>query len=219
MSEEKKMYFIPILLKAFESEEPVVAFEEALLEINELGKHSEYLEGLEQFNKLLEIGIQSQEAKGFELIDRVLIGLASESIIIEPKERDEIIEKIKLNQNLMDRYTQLSEEFNFSLPLSLDIYKDGNLISSQIISQKEDEQIITNIESGNYSIRFSNGRLLWEGEIKSGDITRSEEEYSFAAETEESDTIPTRTIELIRDEIQLFVYAGLEFGKFKIVIK
>ena len=219
MSEEKNMYFIPILIKAFESEEPIEAMEKALLEINELGKLSEYSEGFEQFNKFLEVGIQSQENESFELIDKVLIGLVSKSIKIEPKERDEIIEQIKLNPNLMDRYTQISEEYNFSIPLSLDIYKDDDLISSQIISQKEDELNITKIEPGNYSIRLSNGRMLWEGEIKTEDVTKLEREYSLAAETEESDIKPTRNIELIKDEIQLFVYAGIEFGKFKIVIK
>ena len=219
MSEENNMYFIPILIKAFESEEPIGAMEEALLEINELGKHSEYSEGLEQFNKFLEIGIQSQENKGFELVDKVLIGIVSESIKLDPEERDEIIGKIKLNQNLMDRYTKISEEYNFSLPISLDIYKDAILISTQNISQREDELNISNIEPGNYSLQLSNGRILWESEIKSEDVTKVDGEYGLAAETEESDTKPTRTIELIKDDIQLFVYAGLEFGKFKIVIK
>ena len=219
MSEEKSMYFIPILIKAFESEEPIEAMGKALLEINELGRLSEYSEGIEQFNKFLEIGIQSQEDKGFELIDKVLIGLVSESNKLNPEERDEIIGKIKLNQNLLDRFTQLSEEYNFSLPLCLDIYKDDSIINSQIISQKEDELNITKIEHGNYSIRLSNGRILWEGEIKSEDVIQSKGEYSLAAETDESDTKSTRTIELIKDEIKLFVYAGLAFGKFKIVIK
>ena len=61
------------------------------------------------------------------------------------------------------------------------------------------------------------------GEIKSGDVILDESEenleYSLAAETEEVDIKPTRTIELIKDEIYLYVFAGLEFGRFKIIIK
>lgn len=219
MSEEKNMYFIPILIKAFESEDLIEELEKALFEINELGKQTEYLEGFEQFNKFLEVGILSQENKGFELVDKVLIGLATESIKLDPEERDEIIGKIKLNKNLLIRYTKISEEYRSTVPLNLDIYKNDSLFNSQTISQKEDELNITNIKPGNYSIRLSNGRILWEGEIKREDVTKLEGEYKLAAETEESDIKPTRNIELLKDEIQLFVFAGLEFGKFKIVIK
>lgn len=218
MREEKNMYFVPILIKAFESEEPIEAMRQALLKINELGKQSEYSEGFEQFNKFIESGMQNQENESFELIDRIIIGLISGSIKLEPKGRDELIEKFRLNQELKDKYSRISEEYNSSLPLSIDIYKNDNFISSHMISQKEKELNITNIEQGHYSIKLSNGRVLWEGEIKSEDINKSKGEYSLAADMEELDIKPTRTIELIKNEMFMNTYSGLEFGKIKIVI-
>ena len=101
MDKGDKLYFLPILIEAFENQNPIESFEKALLEIHELGKHSENFEGFEQFNKFLEIGIQSQEISDFALLDKVLIGIASESIILDPKIRNEIIEEIKANKNLI----------------------------------------------------------------------------------------------------------------------
>lgn len=206
-------------MNAFEQDDIEQSIEKAISEIQTLGQKKEYKIGYEQFNKFLEVGIQSKENESIDLVDKILIELASESIKLDPEERDEIIKKIKLNPNLMDRYTKISEEYNVSLPISLDIYKDDDLISTKLISQKEDELNITKIASGNYSIRLSNGRMLWEGVIKSEDVTKSEREYKLAAETEELDAKPTRNIELLKDEIQLYVYAGIEFGKFKLIIK
>jgi hypothetical protein len=91
------------------------------------------------------------------------------------------------------------------------------------LTQKDIDLNFTNIEPGNYSIGLSNGRMLWEGDIKSEDVTfaktQPQKEYTLAADTDEDRIKPTRIIELIKNEMHLYIYAGLEFGKFKIVFK
>ncbi len=197
MSEKNNLYFIPILAKAFESVDQIEAMNKALREIIKLGKRKEYHVGYEQFKQFVESGIKSQN-KAKELIDR-----------------------IKSNPELLEKYYKIDEEQKTDI--SLEIYKEEKQISSQSLVPKEEQLTFTNIEPGNYSIRLSNGRVMWDGEIKIEDVTINKSQpqkvYSLAAKTDKSDITPTRTIELLKDEMQLLIYAGLEFGKFKIILK
>lgn len=223
MGEENKLYFIPILIKAFESEESAEAIEKALKEIEELGEQEGFREGYKQFTQFLETTLDSGELYKEALIEKLLLGLASHSLDIDRDEQLKIIEKIKLNKNLYHRFKQLSKEHKPSIQLKIEIYKNENLIHSKEISPKNDELNFTNIEPSNYAIGLSNGRVLWSEDLEAKDllIDKSEEirEYHLAAETDDFDDKPTRVIELIKDEIFLHVYSGLEFGKFKIIIK
>ncbi|MBL1214668.1 MAG: hypothetical protein HND52_15035 [Ignavibacteriae bacterium] len=223
MSETKNLYFIPILANAFESEEPIEAMEKALLEIIELGEQEEYQFGYEQFKQFLKSGFESKNNQDEILLNKLFLGLESNIMNISFEEKEEIINKIKLNKAIYEKYQKLIEEYNQNPIIEIEIYKNEKLISSQAIDSKNIELYFTNIEPGNYSIRLSNGRFFWEGEIKSEDVTLDDSQphggYILAADTDEDGLKPTQVIELIKNEMQLYIYAGLEFGKFKIVIK
>jgi hypothetical protein len=139
------------------------------------------------------------------------------------RRKKKIINKIKLNKAIYEKYQKLIEEYRQNPMLEIEIYKNEKLISSQALDPKDTDLNFANIEPGNYSICLSNGRVFWEGEIKSEDVTfaktQPQKEYTLAADTDEDGIKPTRIIELIKNEMHLYIYAGLEFGKFKIVIK
>jgi hypothetical protein len=90
MSETKNLYFIPILAKAFESEEPIEAMEKALQEIVELGEQEEYQFGYEQFKEFLNSGFESEENQTEILVNNLLVGLKSNSVntSLEEKEKN-----------------------------------------------------------------------------------------------------------------------------------
>jgi len=222
LNKNNNLYFIPILAKAFESDEPIEVMEKALFEIKELGKHTEYRIGYEQFNGFLKSGIQSQENKGDELLEQLLVGLESNSLKIPLKEQEELKEKIKLTPTLLKKYRKIVEEHMTNTPLIIEIYKEKQLFHSALI-EADREIKVSNIEPGIYSIELSNGRLLWEGELTAKDLVlgllHPENEYSLAAETEETEVKPSRVIEMVKNEIIMNVYAGFEFGKIKIIVK
>ena len=72
MSKENNLYFLNILMKAFESGGSDVAFRRALIEITELGKHEEYREGYEQFCQFLDSGITNDDDIENELVKKNL---------------------------------------------------------------------------------------------------------------------------------------------------
>jgi len=82
-----------------------------------------------------------------------------------------------------------------------------------------DPAIIGNVLPGRYTVRFSNGRVLWEGELSKEDLLWAYafpgKDLAMAAETEVSQGKPTRTISLLSGEIMLSVFAGLESGQIK----
>ena len=72
-------------------------------------------------------------------------------------------------------------------------------------------------ESGNYSIRLSNGRVLWEGNIEAKDViwksAYPEKEYPMAAATQKDESNQTKSIKLLNREMSLNFYAGMESGR------
>jgi hypothetical protein len=136
MSETNNLYFIPILAKAFESEEPVEAMEKALQEIVELGEQEEYQFGYEQFKQFLNSGFESEENQIEILLNKLFVGLESNSMNISLEEKEEIINKIKLNKAIYEEYQKLIEEYEQNPTLGIEIYKNEKLISSQVIDSK-----------------------------------------------------------------------------------
>jgi len=223
MIENNSLYFIPILIKAFESENAIDAMNDALQKIRSMGEHAEFKEGYEQFEQFINIGIEKETKDSTVVVDKILLGIATHSIKLSSEEYSELIHIIKGNPELNQKYKNILKRHGADPPIEIEIYKENILLDSSMIQLEDKELTFTKIEPGNYFIQLSNGRLLWEGEITAKDIIldveRSESEYSLAAETDEADVKSTRIIELIKDEVKLEVYAGLEFGKFKIIIK
>ena len=69
-------------------------------------------------------------------------------------------------------------------------------------------------------VRFSNGRVLWEGDLTKEDLIWAfaypAMDLPMAAETEAGQQDPTRAISLLEGEFILYVFAGLEAGEIKI---
>lgn len=128
-------------------------------------------------------------------------------------EREELLKKIESNKDLEKGYQKIRKFFG-NESIIIELYMGGLRISE--ISMDDEEKEILHIEPGNYSVQLNNGRVLWEGEITKEDILYAKsktESYKMAALTDNLEVEPTKTIELIHNELEMKIYAGLESGR------
>ena len=225
MNDNKNLYFIRILAEAFDSPNPVESMHKAINEIMTLGEQEEYAEGYKYFNEFIEVGMISSmrdEDNHEMLIDKIISMLLSDDVRLSEEKKIEILDKIKNNPKLFKRYEEIYEEYFKQIPLEIEIFKEGNKISSQPIGKSSKEIVFNNIYPGEYIIGLSNGRLLWEGEVLKKDVVWEEafpeRQYPMAADTGDENIQATRTEKIITGEITLALYAGLESGKIVVTL-
>jgi len=225
MKEDNNLYFIPILAKAFEGPDRATAFKNALSEIIRLGESPEYKKGFEQFEQFVASGLQSlsEDSEDFArlrdfVFQRVITMLASDTFDGPEEVRNSLIKRIQANPDLARRYQELLEELSpdNEPPLEVELYKNNQLLSTQPLPSEQQSVYFDQIEPGNYSIRLSNGRVLWEGDIEAKDViwelAYPEKEYPMAAATQKDEGNKTKSIKLLDGEMALNLYAGLESG-------
>ena len=224
MAEDKSLYFIPILAKAFESEDPSTAFEDALSEIMRLGQLPEYQKGFTQFEQFVTSGFQSlsEDLEHF-VRDRLLAMLATDTFDGPDEIRDSLVKAIKSNPDLAHRYQELLEATEKEgPPLEIELYKNDELLSALPLSADTPSAGFDKIEPGNYSLRLSNGRVIWEGRIEAKDVIWKvafpERAYPMAAATAQDERNRTQSISHLDGEIAMTFYAGLESGHITVLL-
>jgi len=104
------------------------------------------------------------------------------------------------------------------MPLGIEILKADHTLGSFPVSGLPGS--VFSVSPGRYVIRFSNGRVLWEGVLTKEDLIWAfaypAMDLPMAAETEAGQQEPTRTLSLLEDEFIMYVFAGLEAGEMKI---
>jgi len=226
MKEDNNLYFIPILAKAFDSPDRATAFTDAINEIIRLGKSTEYKKGFEQFEQFIASGLKriSEDSEDFARLrdtvqQRLLTMLATDTFDGPEDVRKSLLKRIQSNPDLASRYQELLEELSSENEpaLEVELYKNDQLLSAQPVPAEQQGVYFDQIEPGNYSIRLSNGRVLWEGDVEEKDViwksAYPEKEYPMAAATEKDERNQTKSIKLLDDEITLSFYAGLESGQ------
>jgi hypothetical protein len=229
MTDNKRLYFIPIIAQALESDDPRRAMKEAFEEIRILGARKEYEEGFLQFQEFIKSTIKPSEEfskKQLKLlrnaINRIIHDLGTDTFDGNEKQKEALIIALKKVPEWNEEYEYIKEETNALISpeksLEIEILRENQCICSYPVSP--DPAHIRSISPGKYTIQFSNGRLLWEGDLNKEDLIWAfafpEEELEMAAETETSQRRPTRTISLLEGEITIRVFAGLESGQIRI---
>jgi len=229
MSDSKRLYFIPIIARAISSKNPKQAMNEAFDEIRELGNQPEYQEGYRQFQEFVKTAVQtSGEETGRKnqiirnAIHRLIYDLVTDTFDGDEVQKSALIKAIKSDPEWGAEYERIQDEAQDILApeaaIEIEVLKDDQIIGS-FSTIKEPDQV-SPIFPGKYMIRFSNGRVLWEGDITREDVIWT---YAFpgrdlpmAAETEPLHQDPTRTLTLLDGELIIYVFAGLESGKIRI---
>lgn len=229
MIADKKLFFIPIIARALQSHDPKQALEEALEEIRELGKESEYQEGYEQFREFIKTAMAPPAEDSEhrvrllkEAIHRLVHDLAMDTFEGDEEQKESLLGALRSYPEWNAQYLRIVEElhglFLPNMELKVEVLKGNRSIGSFPISPAP--ATIGAVTPGKYTVQFSNGRILWEGELAKEDLIWAYafpgKDLAMAAETDASKREPTKKISLLNGEITLSVFAGLEAGQIRI---
>ena len=229
MANSKNLYFIPIIARALNSVNPRRAMEDAFEEIKKLGNQPEYLDGFRQFLEftrtvLKPSGLRADQGiqQIRDVIYRLLYDLATDTFTGNEEQEETLINAFRSNPEWNAEYERIKREVEafpaHEIPIGIEILKMDRTLCSFPVSDLPVS--VFSIRPGRYVVRFSNGRVLWEG-----DLTKEELIWAFAypamdlpmaAKTEAGQQEPTRAITLLDGEFIIYVFAGLEAGEIKI---
>jgi hypothetical protein len=202
MKNKNNLYFISILAEAFEQEDRATALKEALHEIIQLGNFPEYRKGFEQFLYFMASGQHQLSDDG-----------DSNSI------KNPILKKLQ-NSEMDQLIKELLEQEDMRSCLELELYRDEKLLATQSKPSKKNKAFFKKITPGNYTIKFSNGRVLWQGVVVPKNVIWKhafpKTAYKMAAATEKDELDNTESIQLLDGELLLTFHAGLETGRISI---
>ncbi len=109
------------------------------------------------------------------------------------------------------------------IPLEMHILRKNKAIDSFLIAQIPSVRVIKDARPGLYTIKLNTGRFLWEGRLTEQELLWKyafpEESFLLAADTGDQTTQRTREIILMKGDLILRVYPGLEAGFLQIEIK
>ncbi len=229
MTDSKRLYFIPIIARALSSDDPKQAMEEAFSEIRKLGNQPEYEEGFRQFLEFVKSANTPSAQDSEERIQQIknaihalIYDLATDTFDGDEERKDDLIKAFRNIPEWKAEYERIKEEAQAfqapETPMEVEVLKGGRIIGSSAISPESTS--ISSISPGSYKIRFSNGRVLWEGDILREDVIWAfaypDKDLPMAAETEPSQRKPTRTLHLLNGELIMQVFAGLESGEIRL---
>lgn len=232
MTKDNNLYFLPLIADAFESADPEDAFKRAIKKIVELGEMPDYKQGYYQFEEFMGSGIDclvSAPEYSQDLIktlrQRILEKLASGTFDGPSETKKRILEIINQNEKLKIEYKRLSSILPHIEPekhhLEIQLFREDKFVSEYQIAKEISKYEFAKIKPGFFSLKLSNGRILWQGELEPQDLFWADafpdREYSMAADTEGITSVVSLEKELLDSELYLSIYPGLESGR--IVIK
>ena len=229
MTDSKRLYFIHIIARALSSDDPKRAMEEAFSEIRKLGNQHEYEEGFRQFLEFVKSAITPSVQDSEERIQQIknaihglIYDLATDTFGGDEEQKNALIKAFKSIPEWKAEYERIKEDAQAfqapETPMEVELLKGDRIIGSSAISAESTS--ISSISPGSYKIQFSNGRVLWEGDILREDVIWAfaypDKDLPMAAKTEPSLREPTRTLSLLNGELIIQVFAGLESGEIRL---
>ena len=229
MTDSKRLYFLPIIARALQSDDPKQAMEKAFDDIKDLGKQEEYKEGFQQFMAFIKTAVKPSEEDSKQklkttrnAIYHLIYDLGTDTFDGDEKQKEALIASLKNVPEWDSEYERIKKEAQTLLlpekPLEVEILRENQIIGSYPVSS--DPTYISSVTPGKYIVRFSNGRSLWEGELTREDLIWAyaypKKDLQMAAETETFKKEPTKKISLLNGEMLIHIYPELESGEMKI---
>lgn len=225
MNDNNGLYFISLIERALDSKDPDSALMEAFKKIGELGLSREYQEGFLQFQAFLKASIEAylegspdREQSIRQTIYLLLYELTTDSFEGVLEERTALIETFMNDDQWRAEYGKiksgLANIFENPPSIKIEVLKDDKSIASHDLSELPIH--LKNIEPGQYTIRLSNGRVLWEGQLLKKDLiwadAYADEDLPMAARTEDLGSKPSVSETLLGGELTMEVIPGLNRG-------
>ncbi len=227
MQDDKNLFFIPILAKAYNDPDKSFGFEQAINEIILLGEKSEYQKGFGHFQQFVLSGLQNLtsdiedlESIRSAVIDKILVSIISDTLEGSKEIKNNFLKRIKADKTLSERFEKLKRQFGFEQEFKIEVYFNNNILET--ISVKDGSAYLSGIMPGRYILKLSNGRTIWESEILENDLIWQkafpDQDYQMAAATEDEDKSITRIMDIFDGEITIKLHAGLESGGLSLII-
>jgi hypothetical protein len=230
MSESKRLYFIPIIDDALGSDSPELALRAAFKKIHDLGMTKEYKEGFVQFRlfmgKIVETYVKNspdREQLIREDINSLISDLVTDSFEGSEDEKKALIESFARNDRWQTEYERMKSELADFMepppPMRIEILKDGKPIASFAVTEVPIK--LMNIDPGQYTIRLSTGRVLWEDQLQKKHLiwldAYGDEDLPMAAKTEDDGDAarPTVSDALMGGELTMKVIPSLKSGEIR----
>ncbi len=209
-----EMYFIPILLDAFDAPDVRQALDLAFDEIQRLGCQPGYESGFNHFQEFLELVAQVQGVEAPEDLEAA----ALEALVAEleqPAQRGTLAELLEAYPEMRRRYERLADALDQdseSQSLELVVQHGEDVLGSFDVLRGGVLGRFGGVHPGYYRISLSSGRVLWDGEIAESDVIIAGRPLELAADTGEPAAEASRDISLMNGEIMMCVYPGIESG-------
>lgn len=217
-----ELYFIPLLLNAYDAPDRRAALVEAFTEIMRRGNEPGFEIGAKQFQLFMRIvlGAISSDIED----DRLLLDLfmrSEEPSAVVGDETREVLEHL-LNQH--PQYRQIVEDLRSviepltdqDLPIEIVLEHEHQRMDTHALIQAPGKCRISGLIPGDYTLRMAIGRVLWQGTLVSEDLewakAHPSRPLSMAAATGEEYNEPTREFDLLGGELLVKVFPGLEAG-------
>jgi hypothetical protein len=226
------MFFMPLIADAFRKSDPKKGLKQAFEEIERLGRNPEYQRGFKQFQVFM--------AEAYRYIDDPLttdnelntlfedLKLQIISGVLEDRQEEQAcLDLIKSHPGLEKRFEKQCKEMEKAgkrdRPLRLIIDKDGESFETINIDQLSPTQSLKSIAPGRYGFRLETGRLIGEEELSRNELlweyAYPRQDLRLAADTEDTLSIPTRTIKFLNGEISINVFPGIDSGRLELEIE
>lgn len=229
MTNDKNLYFIPMIARALESDDPIKAMDEAFDEIRQLGTLPEYSEGFLQFVEFTKAALDASGGASENSIQEIrdavyglMYDLASHTFTGSAEQEKTLRTAFMEMPGWRSEYERVQKEAEAFLrheqPIGVEVLRMDRRLGTFALSELP--VTLFSIAPGRYVVRFSNGRVLWEGDLAKEDVIWAFAypalDLPLAAETDREHQTPTRTISLLDGELLISVFAGLEAGELTI---
>lgn len=229
MASDNNLYFIPMIARALKSANPKKAMHEVFDEIRQLGARPEYAEGFLLFIEFTKAFLEPSDTTSEnwiqhirDAVDRLMYDLATHTFIGSKEQEKALLAAFRKMPEWRAEYERVSKEaegfLSHEQPIGVEVLRMDQILGTFALSELP--TTLFSIRPGRYVVRFSNGRVLWEGDLTKEDVIWAfaypAMDLPMAAETESAQQTPTRSISLLNGELLIRVFAGLETGELTI---
>ena len=188
----RELFFIPILQKALKTDNTIAALNEALCEINLLGKQDKYRQGFDNFRLFIEELCRHDNLLRAERSE----DLKSYSQILSIANQDPGRKLVIFRNNRIIKALTLDKKSN---------YRIGKIIAGTYTVKLSTGRVL-------WEGRLTENDLLIE-------MNGKDENVRLAADSEKSQPVPSRSIKLLAGMVILRIFAGFKAGTMQIELK
>jgi len=211
------LYFIPLLMQAFERADLAEGLRQAFRTIITLGKNERFRSAYAQF-----LAFMDAVAAAHKRQDRARGGV---SITLGATDETRVLlEELAACPELAEAWEGIKEDLEMgpepTVRIKFVLRRNADALQELGLSRDQRKGEMTRLVPGSYQLLLASGQVLWEVELTAQDLllayARPEEPLRIAADTGGTVERPTRQTTLLDGEIAVRIFAGLTTGRMEV---